>query len=167
MISHKFSSPVPAFVTLLCFICNSAYRSLLDQETIFIRAPARPLFAGCFFFLHSIVSQNNSDTYSSFGIFYTFIFLLSLFLLHTLSFMFFSFYFLFSVVEILWVCFFSSFDAVEYVCVRAIYAQTKRHSILFVLCIVSSRYKWHERTFIVNIEKKIFPLLLAEWLTHV
>lgn len=50
MISHKFSSPVLAFVTLLCFICNSAYCSLLDQETIFIRAPARPLFAGCFFF---------------------------------------------------------------------------------------------------------------------
>lgn len=90
MISHKFSSPVLAFVTILCFICNSAYRSLLDQETIFIRAPARPLFAGCFFSLLSIVSQNNSDTYSSLGIFYSFIFSLSLFLLHTLIFIFFS-----------------------------------------------------------------------------
>lgn len=97
MISHKFPSPVLAFVTILCFICNSAYRSLLDQETIFIRAPARPLFAGCFFSLLSIVSQNNSDTYSSLGIFYSFIFSLSLFLLRTLIFIFFFssiFYFL-------------------------------------------------------------------------
>lgn len=48
-----------------------------------------------FFSLLLIVSQNNSDTYSSFGIFYSFIFLLSLFLLHTLIFIFFSiFYFL-------------------------------------------------------------------------